>query len=100
MRNLVSIGFFTQTEEGEYILRLDEYRITGGKLNVVDRGPSRRSIHNKSFDQRVEPLDAIQDLVFVQRRGRAALQGQRLQVQGLDRHQARSRHSERQTPPQ
>ena len=68
MRNLVSIGFFTQTEEGEYILRLDEYRITGGRLNVVDYRTLQTLIHNKSFEQRQEPLDAIRDLVFVQRR--------------------------------
>ena len=36
MRNLVSIGFFTQTDDGEYILRVDEYRITGGQVEVVD----------------------------------------------------------------
>lgn len=68
MRNLVAIGFFTQTDEGEYILRLDEYRITGGKLNVVDYRTLQTLIHNKSFERRLEPLDAIRDLVFVQRR--------------------------------
>ena len=99
MRNLVSIGFFTQTEEGEYILRLDEYRITGGKLNVVDYRTLQTLIHNKSFDQRVEPLDAIRDLVFVQRRDEL-LTGSAITGSGLDRHQARSRHSNWQTPPQ
>ena len=37
-------------------------------MNVVDYRTLQTLIHNKSFDQRVEPLDAIRDLVFVQRR--------------------------------
>ena len=36
IRNLVSIGFFTQTNDGEFILRVDEYRITGGQVDVSD----------------------------------------------------------------
>ena len=31
MRNVLSVGFFTQTEEAEYILKVDEHRITGGR---------------------------------------------------------------------
>ena len=68
MRNLVSIGFFTQTDDGEYILRVDEYRITGGQVEVVDYRTLQTLILQKSFTQFEEPADAIRNLVFVQRR--------------------------------
>ena len=57
MRNLVSIGFFTQTEEGEFILRIDEYRITGGEFNVIDYRTLQTLILNKSFSKFEEPAD-------------------------------------------
>ena len=68
MRNLVSIGFFTQTDDGEYILRVDEYRITGGQVEVVDYRTLQTHILHKSFKQFDEPSDAIRNLLFVQRR--------------------------------
>ena len=68
MRNLVSIGFFTQTDEGEFILRIDEYRITGGEFNVIDYRTLQTLILNKSFSKFEEPADAIRNLTFVQRR--------------------------------
>tara|TARA_Y100001968_G_scaffold192776_2_gene176651 strand:+ start:5675 stop:11074 length:5400 start_codon:yes stop_codon:yes gene_type:complete len=68
MRNLVSIGFFTQTEDGEYILRVDEYRITGGKVEVVDYRTLQTLILNKSFKKFDEPSEAIRNLLLVQRR--------------------------------
>ena len=68
MRNLVSIGFFTQTEEGEFILRVDEYRITGGQVNVIDYRTLQTLILHKSFTSFDEPVDAIRNLSLVQRR--------------------------------
>ncbi len=68
MRNLVSIGFFTQTEDGEYILRVDEYRITGGQVEVVDYRTLQTHILHKSFRKFDEPADAIRNLLLVQRR--------------------------------
>ena len=68
MRNLVSIGFFTRTDEGEFILRVDEYRITGGQVNVIDYRTLQTLILNKSFEQFSEPAEAIRSLVLVQRR--------------------------------
>ncbi|HJM13396.1 MAG TPA: DEAD/DEAH box helicase [Candidatus Thalassarchaeaceae archaeon] len=68
MRNLVSIGFFTQTDEGEFILRVDEYRITGGQVNVIDYRTLQTLILNKSFRTFEEPSDAIRNLALVQRR--------------------------------
>ena len=68
MRNLVSIGFFTRTDEGEFILRVDEYRITGGLVNVIDYRTLQTLILNKSFSKFDEPSEAIQNLTLVQRR--------------------------------
>ena len=68
MRNLVSIGFFTQTDDGEYILRVDEYRITGGQVEVVDYRTLQTLILQKSFTQYEEPAEAIRNLILVQRR--------------------------------
>ena len=68
MKNLVSIGFFTQTDEGEYILRVDEYRITGGSVEVVDYRTLQNHLLTKSFKEYDEPSDAIRNLTLVQRR--------------------------------
>jgi hypothetical protein len=68
MRNLVSIGFFRQTDEGEYILRMDEYRITGGEVDVVDYRTLQTLLLKKSFTKYKEPADAIRSLVLIQRR--------------------------------
>ena len=68
MRNLVSIGFFTRTDEGEFILRIDEYRITGGEVNVIDYRTLQTLILNKSFAKFEEPADVIRNLALVQRR--------------------------------
>ena len=68
MRNLVSIGFFKQTDEGEYILRMDEYRITGGSIDVVDYRTLQTLLLNKSFTTHNEPADAIRSSILIQRR--------------------------------
>ena len=68
MKNLVSIGFFTQTDEGEYILRVDEYRITGGSVEVVDYRTLQNHLLAKSFKEYEEPSQAIRSLTLVQRR--------------------------------
>ncbi len=68
MRNLVSIGFFTQTDEGEFILRVDEYRITGGQVSVIDYRTLQTLILLKSFQQFDDPSECIRNLSFVQRR--------------------------------
>ncbi len=68
MKNLVSIGFFTQTDEGEYILRIDEYRVTGGDVEVVDYRTLQTHLLNKSFEVHDEPADAIRSLTMTQRR--------------------------------
>ena len=68
IQNLVSIGFFTQTNEGEFILRVDEYRITGGQVDVVDYRTLQTLLLQKSFKLYNEPKEAIRSLIMVQRR--------------------------------
>ena len=36
MRNVISVGFYRQTEDAEYILKVDEHKITGGEEDVVE----------------------------------------------------------------
>ena len=48
-RNVISIGFFTQTEEAEFILKVDEHRITGGEEEVVEYRSIQNMILDKSF---------------------------------------------------
>ena len=35
-RNVISVGFYKQTDEAEYILKIDEHRLTGGEEEVVE----------------------------------------------------------------
>ena len=68
MRNLAAIGFFRQTDEGEYILRIDEYRITGGTVDVVDYRTLQTLLLQKSFTKYDEPAEAMRALILIQRR--------------------------------
>ena len=34
-RNVISVGFFTQTDDAELILKVDEHRITGGEEEIL-----------------------------------------------------------------
>ena len=36
MRNVLSVGFYKQTDDAEYILKVDEHRITGGDEEVLE----------------------------------------------------------------
>ena len=49
VRNIVTIGFYTQTEDGEFILRVDEHIITGGKENVIEYRDLQNLLLRKSF---------------------------------------------------
>ena len=35
-RNVISVGFYLQTNDAEYILKIDEHRLTGGQEEVVE----------------------------------------------------------------
>tara|TARA_B110000438_G_scaffold27802_1_gene26740 strand:- start:2099 stop:7435 length:5337 start_codon:yes stop_codon:yes gene_type:complete len=61
VRNIVSIGFFKQTEEGEFILRIDEHIITGGDDNIVEYRALQNLLLTKSFKQYPDALTALED---------------------------------------
>jgi len=65
VRNLIAVGFYRQTDAGEYILRVDEYRITGGEEDVVEARQVQNLLLEKSFEMHDDPLDAIRSLVMV-----------------------------------
>ena len=61
VRNIVSIGFFKQTEEGEFILRVDEHIITGGEDNVIEYRDLQNLLLSKSFKPYPDALSALND---------------------------------------
>jgi ATP-dependent Lhr-like helicase len=61
VRNIVSIGFFTQTTDGEFILRVDEHIITGGDSNVIEYRELQNLLLSKSFKQYPDAQTAIDD---------------------------------------
>ena len=61
VRNIVSIGFFKQTEDGEFILRVDEHIITGGEDNVIEYRELQNLLLMKSFKQYPDPISALED---------------------------------------
>ena len=61
VRNIVSIGFFKQTEEGEFILRVDEHIITGGEDNVIEYRELQNLLLTKSFKTYPDALTALAD---------------------------------------
>jgi ATP-dependent Lhr-like helicase len=61
VRNIVSIGFFTQTEAGEFILRVDEHIITGGEEKVIEYRELQNLLLRKSFKKYPDAQSAIDD---------------------------------------
>ena len=59
VRNIVSIGFFKQTEEGEFILRVDEHIITGGEDNIIEYREMQNLLLMKSFKTYPDVLTAL-----------------------------------------
>ena len=51
MRNVISVGFYRQTDDGEYILKVDEHKITGGEEDVVEYRWVQNMVMKKSFEQ-------------------------------------------------
>ena len=50
-RNVISVGFFIQTDDAEYILKIDEHRLTGGEEEVVEYRWIQNMVLDKSFKQ-------------------------------------------------
>ncbi len=67
VRNVVTIGFYRQTDEGEFILRVDEHYLTGGEEDVVAYRNLQNLLLNKSFKLHDDPLAALEEHVMIQK---------------------------------
>jgi len=67
VRNIITIGFYRQTEEGEFILRVDEHYITGGEEDVIAYRNLQNLLLTKSFKLHDDPLDALSSHVMIQK---------------------------------
>jgi hypothetical protein len=67
VRNVVSIGFYRGTDEGEFILKVDEHYITGGKEKVVEYRLLQNLLLSKSFKLYDDPLEAFESHVMFQK---------------------------------
>ena len=65
MRNVISVGFYKQTDDAEYILKVDEHRITGGEEDVVEYRWVQNLVMQKSFEQYTDGFTAFdQHILF------------------------------------
>jgi len=67
MRNVISVGFFTQTDEAEFILKVDEHRITGGEDDVVEYRWVQSLVMAKSFEQHSDGFAAFDKHILFQK---------------------------------
>ncbi len=67
VRNIVTIGFYRQTEEGEFILRVDEHYLTGGEEEVIAYRNLQNLLLTKSFKLHDDPLGALSSHVMIQK---------------------------------
>ena len=66
-RNVISVGFFRQTDDAEYILKVDEHRLTGGKEEVVEYRWIQNMVLEKSFKQYDDGFSAFNEHVLFQK---------------------------------
>ena len=67
MRNVISVGFFRQTEEAEYILKIDEHKITGGEEEVVEYRRIQNLVLEKSFTIYPDAYTAFNEHILFQK---------------------------------
>ena len=67
MRNVISVGFFRQTEEAEYILKIDEHKITGGEEEVVEYRRIQNLVLEKSFTIYPDAYSAFNEHILFQK---------------------------------
>ena len=67
IRNVISVGFFRQTEDAEYILKVDEHRITGGEEDVIEYRSLQNLVLQKSFIKHGDLFEAFDDHVLFQK---------------------------------
>ena len=66
-RNVVSVGFYIQTNEAEYILKIDEHRLTGGEEEVVEYRWVQNMVLDKSFQLYGDSFTAFNEHVLFQK---------------------------------
>ncbi|MDC0056271.1 DEAD/DEAH box helicase [Deltaproteobacteria bacterium] len=67
IRNVISVGFFRQTTEAEYILKVDEHRITGGEDDVVEYRTLQNLVLKKSFKVHDDIFASFDDHILFQK---------------------------------
>ena len=66
-RNVVSVGFYKQTDDAEYILKVDEHRLTDGDEEVVEYRWVQNMVFQKSFAQYDDGFSAFDSHVIFQK---------------------------------
>lgn len=66
-RSVVSVGFYLQTDDAEYILKVDEHRLTGGEEEVVEYRWVQNLVLDKSFAMDADIFAAFNDHVLFQK---------------------------------
>ncbi len=67
MRNVLSVGFYKQTDDAEYILKVDEHRITGGEDEVLEYRWIQNLVMQKSFNQHTDGFTAFNNHILFQK---------------------------------
>ena len=67
MRNVLSVGFYKQTDDAEYILKVDEHRITGGDEEVLEYRWIQNLVMQKSFKQHDDGFSAFNNHILFQK---------------------------------
>ena len=67
VRNIISVGFYLQTEDAEFILRVDEHKITGGDGDIVSYRALQNLILDKSFKIHKDPYKAFSSHIMFQK---------------------------------
>ena len=66
-RNVISVGFYLQTNDAEYILKIDEHRLTGGQEEVVEYRWIQNMVLDKSFHNYDDSFTAFNEHVLFQK---------------------------------
>lgn len=67
VRNVLAVGFYSQTEDAEFILRVDEFRLTGSEDEVVEYRDLQNLVLEKSYRQYADAFEAFETHVLFQK---------------------------------
>jgi hypothetical protein len=66
-RNVLSVGFYKQTDEAEYILKIDEHRLVNSSEDVVEYRWVQNLVLDKTFQQYEDGFSAFDSHVLFQK---------------------------------